>query len=356
MLDAACAIMAGGAGTRFWPLSRFSRPKQLLALGGDERSLLRMAFERARALFPAERILVVTGVRLAEAVAAQLPELARGQILAEPVPRSTAPCIAWAAARALRDFGDVPVAAVPSDQLISGDAAYAAAMERAVELARGGWIATFGIPPTRPETGFGYVQAGAALGADAFAVARFLEKPDRPTAEKLVADPTVSWNSGMFVFPARRMFDELRARLPATSAFAEALASSAAGDEAHIVQERFEGCESISIDYGVMERAERVAVVVARFGWSDVGSWDAVAEQAAVGSGGASATLVLRERAAGAFVRSESAGRKVVAVVGLDDVIVVDTDDALLVCRKGSSQDVREIVEKLRKGGHGSLV
>ncbi|MBI5502064.1 MAG: mannose-1-phosphate guanylyltransferase [Deltaproteobacteria bacterium] len=354
MLDAACAIMAGGAGTRFWPLSRFSRPKQLLALGGDRRSLLRLAFDRARTLFPPERILVVTGERLVGAVAEQLPELPRTQILAEPAPRSTAPCIAWAAARILRDAGDVPVAAVPSDHLLTGDDAFAAAFARAVELARDGWIATFGVPPTRPETGFGYVQAGKGLGGDAFEVDRFLEKPDRERAEKLIAQRDVSWNSGMFVFPARRMLDEIRGRLPETGRFVDELLASPAAEEERIVGERFASCESISIDFGVMERVSRVAVVVARFRWSDVGSWDVAAELSA--GGGAGSPEVVGERAAGSWVRSEVAGRKVVAIVGLDDVIVVDTDDALLICRRGSSQDVRGVVETLIRKGRRELV
>ena len=355
MLDASCAIMAGGAGTRFWPLSRYDRPKQLLALGGGGRSLLQLAWDRARALFPLERILVVTGERLVEAVGEQLPDLPRSQILAEPVPRSTAPCIAWAAARAHRDFGEGVLAAVPSDQWIEGEAAYGAAFARAASLAREGWIVTFGIPPSRPETGFGYVQAGAALGDDAFAIARFLEKPDRERAERLIAGGGVFWNSGMFVFSTGRMLEELRARLPETGRFADAVVAAGAAGEARAVAERFAGCEAISIDYGVMERAERAAVVAARFGWSDVGSWDAVAERGAAeaASGG---TLVVCRDAPGTWVRSEAAGRKVVAVVGVGDAIVVDTDDALLVCRRGSSQEVRAVVEELKARGRGDLL
>ena len=354
MLDAVCVIMAGGAGTRFWPLSRFSRPKQLLALGDDPRSLLQLAWDRARALFPPERILVVTGARLADAVAAQLPDLPRAQILPEPSPRSTAPCIAWAAARVFRDFGDVPLAAVPSDQLVEGAEAYASAFRRAVELAREGWIVTFGIPPSRPETGFGYVRGGRALGEGAFEVESFLEKPDRAKAERLLAEGGVYWNSGMFVFPARRMLDEIRQRLPETARFAEALLHAGRDAEARVVEEGFAACESISIDYAVMEQAERVAVVAARFDWSDVGSWDAVADRASADVSGG--PLVLAERARNVFVRSDAAERKVVAVVGLDDVLVVDTPDALLVCRRGMSQDVRAIVEELKKRGRGELV
>lgn len=355
MLDAACAIMAGGAGTRFWPLSRFDRPKQLLALGGGERSLLQLAWDRARALFPLERIFVVTGERLVEAVAAQLPDLARSRILAEPVPRSTAPCIAWAAARVHREFGDLPLAAVPSDQWIEGEAAYGAAFARAVALARDGWIATFGIPPTRPETGFGYVQAGEPLGDDAFAVGRFLEKPDREKAERLIAAGGVFWNSGMFVFSTGRMLEELRARLPETGRFADAVVGAGAAVEPRVVAERFAACEAISIDYGVMERAERVAVVAARFAWSDVGSWDAVAERGS-GEAVAGGPLVICKDAPGVWVRAGAAARKVVAVVGVGDVIVVDTDDALLVCRKGASQDVRAVVEELKARGRKDLL
>jgi mannose-1-phosphate guanylyltransferase len=363
--------MAGGAGTRFWPLSRAARPKQLLALGNDRRSLLRLAFDRARALFPPERILVVTGRRIADAVAAQLPELPRARILAEPIPRSTAPCIAWAAARVLRELGDVPLAAVPSDQLIDGDEAYARAMDRAVALARQDWIVTFGLPSARPETGFGYVRAGEALGDDAFAVARFLEKPDRPTAERLIADGNVYWNSGMFVFSPRRMLDEIRSRLPETGRLADAVAGAPGEREADVVGAGFASCESISIDYAVLEKAPRVALVVGRFGWSDVGSWDAVAERAGgaataeAGAAQAAATgpttvaaepLVILHGAPGAYVRAEAPARKAIAVVGVPDVVVVDTDDALLVCARGCSQHVRSVVDELAKRGKGNLV
>lgn len=358
-LQPVCAIMAGGSGTRFWPLSRRDRPKQLLALGPDDRTLLRAAYERAAAVFAPERILVVTAERLAAAVAAQIPELPAFRILAEPAPRSTAPCLAWAAARTMRDFGDVPVAALPSDHVIVGDDAFAEAMTRAVELAREGWIATFGIPPERPETGYGYIRAGADLGRGAFAAAGFIEKPDAARAARLAAEPGVFWNSGMFVFPAAGMLAQIDARLPATARFARAVERSAAGREPETVAGLFAACESISIDHAVMEKADRVAVVEARFAWSDIGSWDAAAPPAGrsdATGGPAGGPVVLAPGASRIFVRSEAGSRRVVAVVGLDDVIVVDTDDALLVCRRGASQDVRTVVEELRRLGMEDLL
>lgn len=357
--DAVCAIMAGGSGTRFWPLSRFDRPKQMLALGGDRRTLLRTAFERAASLFPLERILVVTAQRLAGAVATEIPELPTSSILGEPVPRSTAPCLAWAAARAMREFGDVPIAAVAADHAIAGDAAYAVAMSRAVDLAREGWIATFGVPPDRPETGYGYVRAAADLGRDAFAVDSFIEKPDAAKAERLVREPNVFWNSGMFVFSAARMLAEVDARLPATAKFADAVRQADPALEPAVVAERFPACESISIDHAVMERAERVAVVVARFEWDDVGSWDAAAKLADLSgpsAAGPNVVEVVTAGAKGTFVRSDAPGRRVVAVVGVDDLMVVDTGDALLVCRRGAAQDVRSIVDQLRKRGLDDLL
>lgn len=364
-VDAVCAIMAGGSGTRFWPVSRVNRPKQMLPLGSGPKSLLRDAYERAARACGTSRVLVVTARRLVDAVAAQLPELDAGAILGEPTPRSTAPCIAWAAARVVRDLGDVPIAALPSDHRIDGDDQFVAALGRAAELARDGWIVTFGIRPHRPETGYGYVRAGADLGSGASAVGAFIEKPDAARAAELAAEPNVFWNSGMFVFSAERILAEIAARLPETARLARELREAPADREPEIVDRLFPACESISIDYGIMEEANRVAVVKAEFEWSDIGSWDALAESAS-NTDDPTATTALGPTAAKvempavgsarSLVWTENAARKAVAIVGADDLIVVDTDDALLVCRRGASQDVRAVVDALRKRRRDDLL
>ncbi len=336
-------IMAGGSGTRFWPASRRTRPKQLLALAGDE-PLLTATLRRIRPLASVERVYVVTSELLAAATAAAAPG---ARILAEPVGRNTAPCIAWAAAHVRRQDPEAVLAVLPADHHIGDEPAYVATLERAIEAARGGDLVTVGIRPTRPETGYGYIEVGEELGANVHRARRFIEKPDRARAERLVASGSHLWNSGMFFFRADAILAAVDRHLPEVGEAVRAFdAAAATGDESAQVAALYPGLPAISIDHGVMEKAERVAVVPGDFGWSDLGSFTTAWELAAKDdeSNAVLADAVLID-VAGTYV-SAPAG-KLVALIGVDDLVVVDTEDALLVVPRDRAQDVREIVRVL---------
>jgi len=349
--------MAGGSGTRFWPESVPSRPKQLLDLVGRGRSLLGMAFDRLRGLVPEENVYVVTGEAIAAGVRGELPVLPAGNILEEPVGRNTAPCVGWVSLRLRARDPAAVVGVFPSDHHVRDEADFA----RAVELgyARAGeadTIVTLGIAPTRPETGYGYIEAeGDAAPSPApgvRGVRRFVEKPDRPTAEEYVRRGTFYWNGGIFIFGAARMIGEMQRLLPdVLGPLARAEASRARDGEAAgraAIREAFPGVRAISIDHGVMEKTDRIEVVPLACGWSDLGSWRAIYDELGK-DGDANATRggprLLAHGARGCLV-SAPAG-KVVALVGVEGLSIVDTGEALLVCAMDRDQDVREIAAKL---------
>jgi mannose-1-phosphate guanylyltransferase len=352
-------IMAGGAGTRFWPASRSHRPKQLLPLGErPDESLLAATVRRIAPLVPAEDVFIATGRHLLEATALDLPAVPRAQLLAEPVPRNTAPCIGWATSVIARADPDALVAVLPSDHFIRDEARFRETMEAALAGAREGYLTTIGIVPTRPETGYGYVEVGDAVAGGVLEAKRFVEKPDRARAEEYVKSGRFLWNAGMFFFRASAMMEAIASALPP---LAEGLAAidraAAAGREAAEVDAVFPTLPSISIDHGVMERARRVAVVKGDFGWNDVGSWESAWELAPhdARDNAAPASAVFVE-ASGNLVRSLSSGAagKIIALVGVENLVVVDTDDALLVMPRDRAQDVRRVVDALKARGDAS--
>ena len=350
-------IMAGGAGTRFWPASRQRRPKQLLPLGGGDEPLLAATVRRLAPLVTEERVVVVTGEHLADATARAVPGVPRAQILCEPAPRNTAPCIAWASATIARLDPDAVVMVLPSDHFITDEPAFRAVLERAVASAERGRVTTIGIVPTRAETGYGYIELGDALddAPGARAVARFVEKPDRARAEQFLAGKKHLWNAGMFFFRAREMKDLVARHLPDLAAGIATIDASPA--DVDVLRAVFPKLPSISIDHGVMEKASGLAVVPGEFGWNDVGSWQSaweLAEHDASGNAVSPGSLAIDAK--NNLVRSLGAQKKVIALVGVEDLVVVDTDDAILVLPRERAQDVRLVVEALKSAGKNELL
>jgi mannose-1-phosphate guanylyltransferase len=341
-------IMAGGAGTRFWPLSRASRPKQLLPLSGAESSLLRETQRRISGLIAPERTFVVCSEALVEQTRAELPELPPENILSEPVGRNTAPCVGWATSVIARVDPDAVVMVLPADHHIADERAFVKVLERAIEAARGGDMVTVGIKPTRPETGYGYVELGEELAPSVHRARRFVEKPDEQRAQQFLAAGRFLWNSGMFFFRADAMLAAVRQHLPGLGDMLLSYDEAAKrGEEAALVRATYADMPNVSIDHGVMEKAAHVAVVPGDFGWSDVGSWTSAWELAEHDQdNNALFGEVITVDTHGSYVRSRSG--KVVAVVGLEDIVVVDTDDALLVMPRSRAQDVRAVVNALK--------
>jgi mannose-1-phosphate guanylyltransferase len=357
-------ILGGGAGTRLWPSSRRARPKQLLALGGHE-SLLAAAVRRAQSFFGLERTLVVTAADQEAAVRAALPDLPAANVVAEPMPRNTAAAVGLGAVVAARKAGPEAVIAVfPADPFIGDERAFDRLVRLASEEARE-TIVTIGIRPTHAETGFGYLRLGprllrAGVTDPVHEVGAFVEKPDRPTAERYLASGEYLWNSGMFFLTAGRMFEETRRHLPALAALLDAaVAAPSDADMQRVIAEGYPTAPAISIDNGIMEKASGLRVVPGEFGWNDVGSWAALT---AVRPPDARGNVVLGEPHRVSVIDGDGnivvadEGAPFVGVVGVHDLVVVATRDAILVIPKDRAQDVRQIVEAAKQAGRHDLL
>ena len=348
-------ILSGGAGTRLWPLSRELYPKQLLALTG-QRTMIQQTALRLQGLSAAAPVVVCNEAHRF-LVAEQLREIGVSPqaLVLEPVGRNTAPAIALAAHAALKAAGSDPsvdplLLVLPADHVIRDVPAFHQAVHAALDAASSGRLVTFGIVPTTPETGYGYIQRGAAEGA-VFRIARFIEKPDLERAQRFLAGGEHYWNSGMFLFGARRYLGELERLAPQMArTVAEAFGSAQADlDFTRIDARRFETCPADSIDYAVMEKTRDAVVVPLAAGWSDVGSWAALHEaSSADANGNVARGDVIVEDSSGCYLYSES---RLVAAVGLADHVVVETKDAVLVAPKDRVQDVKKLVFRLKEGG-----
>ncbi|MEA2777474.1 MAG: mannose-phosphate guanylyltransferase / mannose-6-phosphate isomerase [Acetobacteraceae bacterium] len=351
-------ILSGGSGTRLWPVSRESFPKQLWPLVSEHTMMQETALRAVGPGFTAPIVVCNQEHRFLIAEQLRAVGIENARILLEPVGRNSAPAIAAAAVLVAEDDPDAVLWMMAADASIGDNAALQAALHAAANAARAGYVVTFGMKPTTPETGYGYIEIGAPLTeADGvYGVARFLEKPDAEMAGRLVRDGRHLWNSGMFVFTARTLLEELHRHAPnVLPAVRQAVTDRVSDlDFIRLGVEAFTACPSISIDYAVAERTSRAAVVPADLGWSDVGSWSALWELGKKDAAGNVALGdVVLEATENCYVRSDG---MLAAVVGLKDAVVVVTEDAVLAMHRGHAQDVKKIVERLKAAGRSEAV
>src|SRR5215472_11850373 len=353
-------ILAGGSGTRLWPLSRAGEPKFLHPLTGTSRSLLQATADRIGPLSDADHIYVVTGTAHEAAIRSQLPELPAGNVLVEPSPRDSCAAVSLACAVLARRDPAAIMAVFSADHLIGDEERFRQIIRQAAATARDGYLTTVGIRPQHAEVRFGYLKVGQPLSGGARTVANFKEKPTREVAASYLESGEYLWNAGIFAFGVSAFLDELARQLPHLSAGIARIADawdSAARDT--VLAEVWPGLEKISVDYGVLEGAAaagKVATVPADMPWSDVGDFDSLGESLPSDESGnlviaGQGEVIARDVKDAVIVSTTD---RVVAVVGLDDVVVVDTADATLVCARSRSQEVKQIVEELRDRGHGA--
>ncbi len=342
-------LLAGGAGTRFWPLSRRSRPKQVLPVGG-EAPMVRATLARLGDLVPPERVLVVTGEDQAAAVAGVLPEIPPENLVLEPAPRNTAPCIGLAAVEALGREPDAVLLCLPADHVMRPAAGFREAAARALARADGaGTLVTFGIEPTRPATGYGYIRRGEETAPGFFRVEEFREKPARERAEEYLAAGGYLWNSGMFAWRADVFLEETDRYMPENGARFALLR-----EDPSRRADLFPRMEPRSVDYGILERTDRAEVLPLALRWDDVGSFAALARLVPGDEAGNHATGELLALDAHGLVTVAPEGH-LVAALGVDDLVVVVTPDATLVCPRDRAEEVKSLVAGLRRAGREDL-
>jgi mannose-1-phosphate guanylyltransferase len=340
-------IMAGGAGTRFWPESRKLTPKQLLNLAG-ERSMIQSTVDRLNGLCPAKNVLIVTNKVLVDSIADQLPDVPRSSIIGEPAKRDTAPCVGLAAAWVAAQDPDATMVVMPADHVIQPDEVFQAAITQAAELVDqdSRRIVTFGIKPTYPAEVFGYIEAGSKpIEGVKFAtspVSRFREKPDAKTAQEFLDAGTFYWNSGIFVWKAKTILEALRKFEPEMAQHVDAIGSAIGQPNfADVLEQEFCAIKGTSIDYAVMERYENVLVIEAPYQWDDLGNWTAVPRQKGVdGDGNTLEGKHIAIKTENSIVRGD--GQHLVVTVGMKDVIVIQTPDATLVANRNDEAAIKE--------------
>jgi mannose-1-phosphate guanylyltransferase len=350
-------ILAGGRGTRFWPLSRKRRAKQLLALDGKQ-TMIQQTVSRLLPLAPANRFWVITNQDSQREIARQIPRLIKQQIVAESVGRNTAPAIGLAAFILLKRDPKAVIGMFPSDNVVGDEKRFRQVLERGIEIAAADEnIVVLGIRPTRAETGYGYIETGTPTEREAFHVRRFTEKPDAERAARFVAAGNYFWNSGMFLWSARTLVNALREHLPRTATILEQIANTFGTREfAGAFRRLYPQCENISADYALLEprsskgeQDSKIFCLQADFGWNDLGSWNALHEHHAAKSQPSDGNLISGEgiftlNATGNYIHVPG---KFVAAVGVNNLVVVETDDALLITTREQAQDVGKIVKHL---------
>ncbi|MFM8772089.1 MAG: mannose-1-phosphate guanylyltransferase [Candidatus Kapaibacterium sp.] len=358
-MNAYAVIMAGGSGERFWPLSRSKRPKQLLALT-SQRMMIEEAIERIAPIIPLERVLIITSAVLQQPIIDALPLLPPQNVIAEPAKRNTAPCLALACSVIeSREGGDALMAVLTADHFIGNVDAFRHDVQVALDYAKGhDALLTLGIPPTRPETGYGYIRmTSAAAPSTVTSVAEFKEKPTINVAMQYLRSGEYVWNSGMFFWRTHALSSAMNASLPEVGSLINDMTSAISAEDSAALTSTFSKMPDISIDYGVMERATNVFVVPASFPWDDVGSWDSLDrmqprdDQGNVLQG--PSTVVDTNNS---VIVNAHDGSHIVTGVGLDDIVVVVTNDATMVCAKERAQDVKLIVKTLREQGRSDVL
>ena len=350
-------IMAGGGGTRLWPLSRQARPKQMLSLI-DERTLFQTSVDRLNGLFPADRIYVVTVEDQAAGLQQLSPQIPVENYLIEPLPKGTASVVGLAAVALKSRDKNAVMAILTSDHYIGNEAGFREILAASHDVAQDGYLVTLGITPTFPATGYGYIQQGEFIqkyrGKNTYEVLKFKEKPDEDTARQMVASGDHSWNSGMFIWRADRILNEFESQMPTLYSHLLAIYEEwNSSQRRRIVEKRWPDLQVETIDYGIMEGAQQVAVIPAKgLGWSDVGSWDSLFEvlpgdeHGNIVMGGEHIGLDTHESLV--YVNQE---HRLIVTIGVEDLVVIDTGDVLLVCRKDQAQKVRQVVNQLKKSG-----
>jgi mannose-1-phosphate guanylyltransferase len=361
-------ILAGGSGTRFWPRSRKACAKQVLALDG-ERTMIQRTVDRLRSLARPEDFWVITNDLLSEMICGQLPVVPEDQVVCEPAARNTAPAAGLAAFLIERTSPDAVLGMFPADHVITDEPAFLAVIERAAALAADGEnMVVLGVKPTRPETGYGYIETGETFGDDVLRVRRFTEKPNRERAEEFVAAGNYHWNSGIFVWSARTLANAVREHLPEMAPLLEEIATAyGTADFDRVFGELYPQCENISVDYAILEprsaKGESRAhlyCLPAEFGWNDLGSWAALYEHHRERNSNTDSQFNVSESAGSVAIEAQGnyvySPKKLVALVGVHDLVVVETDDAILVTTREHSQDVGKVVKELAARGKTGLI
>ncbi|NNC82668.1 MAG: NTP transferase domain-containing protein [Flavobacteriales bacterium] len=355
-----CVIMAGGIGSRFWPMSRTEMPKQFLDILGTGKSLIRQTFERFENICPAENVLVVTNAAYKDLVLEHIPELKEDQVLCEPEGRNTAPCIAYANYRIASQTDEAHIVVAPSDHLIADVPEFERLVGLAIaEASETENLVTLGITPTRPDTGYGYIhfeEKADARDPLVKKVKEFKEKPDLETAKTFVADGNYAWNSGIFIWSLKNIMENFSIHLPEmVRLFDEGKQVMGTDEEDAFIRENFSRAENISIDYGVLERAAHVSVIESDFGWSDLGTYGSLYTHLSKDSD-KNAIVGARSRcydSSGNFINTTSG--KLVVTKGLEDFIVVETEKSLMIIPRSEEQFVKNIVNDLKADGESEF-
>lgn len=341
-----CVIMCGGIGSRFWPYSRTNLPKQFIDFLGTGRSLLQMSFDRILPIVPKENVIIVTNEAYAPLVKQQLPEVLEENILLEPARRNTAPCIAWAAYHIAANDPEASMIVTPSDHLITREHEFEASVENGFKFVEShDALLTLGITPTRPETGYGYIQVDEAVSEGINKVKTFTEKPNLDLAKVFLASGEFFWNSGIFLWTAKSIIEAFHLHAPEIATkFDEGVSMFGTDAETQFIKSQFEACMSISIDFAVMEKAKNVYVETVKFGWNDLGTWSALYDMSPKNRDNnvTQNCSVLAYNSAGNIFAVR--GDKLVVVDGLQDYIVADAGDVLLICPKSEEQRIKQMV------------